>query len=46
MGHAGAIIEGKEGTADYKIKLLREAGAHIARNPAQIPEVIEQMEVM
>lgn len=46
MGHAGAIVEGKEGTAEYKINLLNEAGAHIAGNPGEIVEIINGMEVI
>jgi succinyl-CoA synthetase alpha subunit len=40
MGHAGAIVEGKEGTAQSKIQALREAGAHIASRPADIARII------
>ena len=40
MGHAGAIIEGVEGTAASKIAALREAGARVAENPEQIPELL------
>jgi succinyl-CoA synthetase alpha subunit len=40
MGHAGAIVEGKEGTAQSKIQALREAGAHIATRPADIARII------
>jgi len=36
MGHAGAIMSGGRGTAARKIELLREAGAHMVRNPAEI----------
>ena len=36
MGHAGAIITGSAGKASEKIKVLSEAGATIARNPAEI----------
>jgi len=43
MGHAGAIIEGEEGTAQYKIEALRDAGAVIASRPAEIPELIKKM---
>jgi len=41
MGHAGAIIEGEEGTAESKIKTLRNAGSLIARSPSEIPEIIK-----
>jgi succinyl-CoA synthetase alpha subunit len=40
MGHAGAIIHENETTAAYKIEILREAGAIIAKNPMEIPEII------
>jgi len=40
MGHAGAITSGSSGTADDKIRVLREAGAHIAENPARIGETM------
>lgn len=42
MGHAGAIIEGEEGTAESKIRALREAGSFIAKNPSEIPTIIEK----
>ncbi len=41
MGHAGAIIEGEEGTAASKIAALRNAGALIARNSIEIPDIIK-----
>lgn len=45
MGHAGAIIEGQEGTAASKIRALREAGVHIAHRPSDIPEIIKDLGV-
>jgi succinyl-CoA synthetase alpha subunit len=36
MGHAGAIMSGGRGTAARKIELLREAGAFMVENPAEI----------
>jgi len=42
MGHAGAIIEGEEGTAESKIRALRGAGSFIAKNPSEIPTIIEK----
>ncbi|RLA98388.1 MAG: succinate--CoA ligase subunit alpha [Deltaproteobacteria bacterium] len=43
MGHAGAIVEGEEGTAENKIKALKNAGSFIAKNPSQIPEIIKKI---
>ncbi len=36
MGHAGAIIGGKDDTADAKIKIMSECGIHVAESPADI----------
>jgi succinyl-CoA synthetase alpha subunit len=36
MGHAGAIISGGKGTADEKIKVMKECGIIIADSPADI----------
>ncbi len=41
MGHAGAIVEGGEGSADEKIEALRQAGARVADNPEQIPGLLK-----
>lgn len=36
MGHAGAIIGGKDDTAEAKIKILEECGLYVAKSPADI----------
>jgi succinyl-CoA synthetase alpha subunit len=36
MGHAGAIIGGKNDTAAAKMELMRECGIHIVESPAEI----------
>lgn len=43
MGHAGAIIEGEEGTAASKIKALKGAGVHIAYRPSEILRIIQNL---
>ena len=45
MGHAGAIIEGEEGTAQSKIKALKKAGATVVSSPSQIPQIITRIGV-
>jgi succinyl-CoA synthetase alpha subunit len=41
MGHAGAIVEGGQGTAQQKIDRLRDAGVRIADNPEQFPSLLQ-----
>ena len=41
MGHAGAIVEGGEGTAEEKNKALEAAGVRVAANPEEIPELLK-----
>ncbi len=36
MGHAGAIIGGRDDTAQAKIEALRGCGVHVAESPADI----------
>ncbi len=43
MGHAGAIISGGKGTAEEKMKTLREKGIHVVENPADIGEMVKKV---
>tara|TARA_B100000780_G_scaffold74985_1_gene50441 strand:+ start:1544 stop:2416 length:873 start_codon:yes stop_codon:yes gene_type:complete len=36
MGHAGAIVGGKDDTAEAKMQILRECGIEVAESPAEI----------
>ena len=42
MGHAGAIITGKAGTAETKIQSLRDAGVKVAMKPGDIAKLIKR----
>jgi succinyl-CoA synthetase alpha subunit len=42
MGHAGAIITGKAGTAETKIEALRAAGVKVAMKPGDIAKLIKR----
>jgi succinyl-CoA synthetase alpha subunit len=41
MGHAGAIVEGKSGTAEAKIASFEAVGVKVARHPEQIVVLID-----
>ncbi len=36
MGHAGAIVGGKDDSAEAKMKIMRECGIHVVESPAEI----------
>jgi succinyl-CoA synthetase alpha subunit len=40
MGHAGAIIMGRTGTAESKIKAFLEAGVKVAKKPSDIAKIL------
>jgi succinyl-CoA synthetase alpha subunit len=43
MGHAGAIIAGKAGTAQAKQQALADAGATVVQHPSQIGETMQRV---
>ncbi|MCS7124129.1 MAG: succinate--CoA ligase subunit alpha [Candidatus Bathyarchaeota archaeon] len=43
MGHAGAIIMGKAGTAESKIEAFRKAGVEVAEKPSDVAFLLEKM---
>jgi len=45
MGHAGAIVEGKMGTAKEKLEALATAGAFPAKTFKDIPEILKKLGV-
>ncbi len=40
MGHAGAIVMGKAGTAESKIEALKKANVRVAEKPGDIAEIL------
>jgi succinyl-CoA synthetase alpha subunit len=42
MGHAGAIIMGKTGTAGSKIEALRKAGVKVAEKPSDVAKLLAE----
>ncbi|MEL6718018.1 MAG: succinate--CoA ligase subunit alpha [Bacteroidota bacterium] len=40
MGHAGAIIGGKDDTAEAKMAIMAECGIHVVKSPATIGETM------
>jgi succinyl-CoA synthetase alpha subunit len=43
MGHAGAIIGGKDDTAAAKMKIMSECGIHVVESPANIGQKMKEV---
>lgn len=43
MGHAGAIVGGKDDTAQAKMAILRECGVHVCESPADIGKTMAKI---
>ena len=43
MGHAGAIVGGKDDTAQAKMEILRKNGIHVVESPAKIGEKVAEI---
>ena len=43
MGHAGAIVGGKDDTAQAKMKILAENGIHVVESPAEIGQKVREV---
>ncbi|MCF6296525.1 MAG: succinate--CoA ligase subunit alpha [Flavobacteriaceae bacterium] len=43
MGHAGAIVGGKDDTAQAKMEILRENGIHVVESPAEIGKKVAEV---
>jgi succinyl-CoA synthetase alpha subunit len=43
MGHAGAIVMGKAGTAETKIAKFRSAGVEVAEKPSAVAELLAKL---
>jgi succinyl-CoA synthetase alpha subunit len=43
MGHAGAIVMGKAGTAENKIETFKKAGVEVAEKPGDVAEILAKL---
>jgi succinyl-CoA synthetase alpha subunit len=43
MGHAGAIVMGSTGTAENKMRALREAGVEVAEKPGDVADLLTKI---
>ena len=41
MGHAGAIVIGKKGTAESKVEAFKNAGVKVAEKPSDVASLLE-----
>ena len=41
MGHAGAIIDGANGTAKTKIEVFEKSGVHVAKKPSELVDLLK-----
>ncbi len=46
MGHAGAIIGGKNDTAAAKMAFMKECGIHVVESPAEIGATVKRVKVI
>ena len=42
MGHAGAIVGGKDDTASAKKSILKKCGVHVVDSPAEIGKFVKK----
>jgi succinyl-CoA synthetase alpha subunit len=43
MGHAGAIVGGKDDTAEAKKSIMRSCGIHVVDSPAEIGKKVAEV---
>jgi succinyl-CoA synthetase (ADP-forming) alpha subunit (EC 6.2.1.5) len=43
MGHAGAIIMGRAGTAESKIEAFRRACVEVAEKPSDVATILQKL---
>jgi succinyl-CoA synthetase alpha subunit len=43
MGHAGAIVGGKDDTAAAKMAIMAECGIHVVASPAEIGQKMSEV---
>ncbi|MGD2250656.1 MAG: succinate--CoA ligase subunit alpha [Candidatus Methanofastidiosia archaeon] len=43
MGHAGAVISGKAGTVESKVKAFEKAGVSVAETPGEVADILKTL---